>query len=44
LYVTRPLTYKLLKYKTDRDCVHCMNAPASVIGDPRGDKPLVLNF
>jgi hypothetical protein len=35
---------KLLKYKTDGDCMHSMNAPALVLADPLGDKPLVLSF
>jgi hypothetical protein len=44
LYVTKPALYKLLKYKTDGDCLHSMNAPALVLGDPRDDKLLVLSF
>jgi hypothetical protein len=31
-------------YKTDTDCQHSMNAPASVLEDSRDDKPLVLSF
>jgi hypothetical protein len=34
--------YKLLKYKTYRDCLHSMNAPTLVLEDPRGGKPLAL--
>jgi hypothetical protein len=34
LYVTRHVPYKLLKYKTDGDCLHSLNAPASVLDDP----------
>jgi hypothetical protein len=34
LYVTRPVTYKLLKYKTNGDFLHSMNAPALILEDP----------
>jgi hypothetical protein len=44
LYVMIPALYKLLKYKTDGDCLHSINALASVLEDPRGVKPLVLYF
>jgi hypothetical protein len=44
LYVTSPAPYKLLKYKTDGDCQHSMNVPASVLEGLRGNKPLALSF
>jgi hypothetical protein len=33
LCVTRLAPYKLLKYKTDGDCLHSMNALALVLED-----------
>jgi hypothetical protein len=33
LYVTRPALYKLFKCKTNRDCLHSMNALALVLED-----------
>jgi hypothetical protein len=38
LCVMRPTSYKLLKYRTDGDCLHSVNAPASVLEDPRSGK------
>jgi hypothetical protein len=34
LYVMRPAPYKLLKYKAYGDCLHSMNALASIVEDP----------
>jgi hypothetical protein len=42
-YVTRLAPYKFLKCKIYGDCLHSMNAPALVLEDPRGDKPLALS-
>jgi hypothetical protein len=35
--------YKLLKCKIYGGCLHSMNAPASILEDLRGDKPLALS-
>jgi hypothetical protein len=39
LYVTRPTSYMLLKYKTYGDYLRSMNAPASVLEDLRDNNP-----
>jgi hypothetical protein len=44
LSVMSPAPYKLLKCKTYGDFLHSTNAPALVLKDPRGGKPLVLSF
>jgi hypothetical protein len=44
LYVTRPMPYKLHKYKTYEDFLHSTNALASILEDPRGNMPLALSF
>jgi hypothetical protein len=42
-YVTRLASYKQIRCKIYGGCLHSMNAPASVLEDLRGDKPLALS-
>jgi hypothetical protein len=42
-YVTRLTSYKLIRCKIYTGCLHSINAPASVLEDPRGDMTLALS-
>jgi hypothetical protein len=44
LQITRLVPYNLLRYKIAEGFLHSMNAPASALGDLRGEKPLALSF